>query len=234
MPDSWRIALVDRLLCASHAGIVYCDDGQANSLDAAMKLTNELCKVRIVEGGLRVAAGIIANIRTRPDLGANGRELSRRITRVHRKIGRVAFPWLIQRFIDQNASFMYAPAGDMFETARKTGAIPYDIDRALLAHGLERCCFDCLLSAFDRQLPALDLPARVVRGADLGMPGLIVESTGLLTGSAGLSTLHSNHDSPCWTLRWMSSMLSMHRPACGNRGNGIDPLGLTADPMRVN
>ena len=70
------------------------------------------------------------------------------ITREHVKVDRVACPWLISRFIDPQAQFIYVPTSEVTAFARKTGAIPYDIEGVEFAHEGERCSFDTLLRVF--------------------------------------------------------------------------------------
>lgn len=109
------------------------------------------------------------------------------ITRERPKIDRIACPWLITRFIDSQAEFLYVSAGDVLRVAEKTGAIPYDIPGVELTHVGELCSFDAFLSKYKLGDPALQQLAIIVRGADTSRLGLTPQSAGLYALSLGLS-----------------------------------------------
>jgi hypothetical protein len=88
------------------------------------------------------------------------------ITRERPKIDRIACPWLIARFIDPEAEFLYVPADTVFRVAEERGAIPYDIPGAELSHVGELCSFDAFLQKYDLCDSALLQFAVIVRGAD--------------------------------------------------------------------
>ena len=109
------------------------------------------------------------------------------ITRERPKIDRIACPWLIQRFIDPEAQFLYVPADEVFRVAEETGAIPYDIPGAELSHVDELCSFDTFLQKYRLTDPALQSLAVIVRGADTDRLELAPQAAGLLAISLGLS-----------------------------------------------
>lgn len=109
------------------------------------------------------------------------------VTREHPKIDRIACPWLIGRFIDPEPEFLYVPATDVLTTATRMGAIPYDIPGVELTHVGELCSFDAFLRKYRLEDPALDILARIVRGADTSRLELAPESAGLYAISLGLS-----------------------------------------------
>ena len=109
------------------------------------------------------------------------------ITRERPKIDRIACPWLVARFIDQEPEFLYVPAGDVLRIAQETGAIPYDIPGAELSHVGELCSFDAFLSKYRLDDPALQQVAAIVRGADTSRLDLTPQSAGLYALSLGLS-----------------------------------------------
>ena len=111
------------------------------------------------------------------------------ITRERPKIDRIACPWLIARFIDPQAEFLYAPAGEVLKTATATGAIPYDIPGVKYGHDGEWCSFDAFLKHHGLTDPALHALAEIVRGADTGRLDLAPQCAGLLAQSLGLSAL---------------------------------------------
>lgn len=109
------------------------------------------------------------------------------ITRARPKIDRIACPWLVARFIDRDAEFLYVPAEDVLRIARETGATPYDVPNVEMGHIGDLCSFDAFLKKFELTEPALQRLAAIVRGADTGRPELTPESPGLLAISLGLS-----------------------------------------------
>jgi hypothetical protein len=109
------------------------------------------------------------------------------VTRERPKIDRIACPWLIRRFIDPNAEFIYVPKDQVLSVARQTGATPYDIDGVEFTHEGERCSFDTILRIYEiRDLP-LDHLATIVRGADTSRHDLSPQCGGLFAISLGLS-----------------------------------------------
>lgn len=109
------------------------------------------------------------------------------ITRERPKIDRIACPWLIARFIDNAAEFLYVRASEVRSIAKDTGAIPYDIPDVELSHVGELCSFDAFLSKYHLTDPALQQLAEIVRGADTSRLGLTPQSAGLYALSLGLS-----------------------------------------------
>jgi len=114
------------------------------------------------------------------------------ITRERPKIDRIACPWLIRRFIENEPEFLFVPLEKVFEVATETGAIPYDIPGAELSHVGELCSFDAFLSRYELKDPALQHLAIIVRGADTGRLDLTPQSPGLLAISLGLSHCHQD------------------------------------------
>jgi hypothetical protein len=109
------------------------------------------------------------------------------VTRERPKIDRIACPWLINRFIDNSAEFLYVPAADVLKTAKETGAIPYDIPGIEMGHEGEFCSFDAFLLKYELTEPALQQLALIVRGADTARLDLAPQAAGLLAISLGLS-----------------------------------------------
>ena len=109
------------------------------------------------------------------------------ITREHPKIDRIACPWLIKRFIDTEAQFLFAPPAAVLTRAKEHGATPYDVEGVELSHDGPRCSFDAFLKKFGLTDPALHELAAIVRGADTDKLDLTPQSAGLLAISLGLS-----------------------------------------------
>ena len=109
------------------------------------------------------------------------------VTREHPKIDRIACPWLIRRFIDPQAEFIYVPTKDVLDVAKETGGTPYDIDGVEFTHEGERCSFDTILRIYGIKDAALDHLAEIVRGADTSRHDLAPQCGGLFAISLGLS-----------------------------------------------
>ena len=109
------------------------------------------------------------------------------VTRERPKIDRIACPWLIQRFIDREAEFLYVPAADVLRVAGETGATPYDIPGVEMGHVEELCSFDAFMAKYRLDEPALQKLAAIVRGADTSRLDLTPQSAGLHAISLGLS-----------------------------------------------
>ena len=109
------------------------------------------------------------------------------ITRERPKIDRIACPWLIKRFIDKSAEFLYVPTDSVLRIAREKDAIPYDIPGVELTHVGDHCSFDAFLDKYNLRDPALHHLAVIVRGADTDRVGLAPQAAGLLAITLGLS-----------------------------------------------
>ena len=109
------------------------------------------------------------------------------ITRERPKIDRIACPWLIARFIDKDAEFLYVPAADVLKAAKETGATPYDIPGVEMGHDGDLCSFDTFLRKYRLGDSALQQLATIVRGADTDRLDLAPQAAGLLAISLGLS-----------------------------------------------
>jgi hypothetical protein len=114
------------------------------------------------------------------------------ITRERPKIDRIACPWLITRFIEPEAEFLYVAAANVLDMARETGATPYDIPNVELTHEGQLCSFDAFLKKYGLDDPALQQLALIVRGADTSCLDLTPQSAGLYALSLGLSQNFTN------------------------------------------
>ena len=111
------------------------------------------------------------------------------VTRERPKIDRIACPWLITRFIEPEAEFLYVPADRVLAVAEETGAIPYDVPAVELTHVGELCSFDAFLARYALTDAALQALAAIVRGADTSRLDLTPQSAGLYAISLGLSEI---------------------------------------------
>jgi len=89
------------------------------------------------------------------------------ITRSHVHVDRVACPWLITRFIDSDAEFLFAPASQIENVVNETGAIPYDVPGVELGHVDGRCSFESIIVKYGLKEPGLLRLAKIVHAADV-------------------------------------------------------------------
>ena len=165
--EEWKRALPNADI------VVYCVHGHEVSQNAAKALG-----ARYLEGGIEHWREEGGETIAKP-VGAP----TRWVTRERPKIDRIACPWLIRRFIDADAKFLYVPAAQVKETAQ---AIPFDVPGAEFGHHGERCSFDAFIEQFNLRDAALDRLARIVRAADTHRLDLAPEAAGLLAISTGL------------------------------------------------
>ena len=173
--EEWKRALPNADI------VVYCVHGHEVSQNAAKALG-----ARYLEGGIEHWREEGGETIAKP-VGAP----TRWVTRERPKIDRIACPWLIRRFIDADAKFLYVPAAQVKETAQ---AIPFDVPGAEFGHHGERCSFDAFIEQFNLRDAALDRLARIVRAADTHRLDLAPEAAGLLAISTGLGkTIADDH-----------------------------------------
>jgi hypothetical protein len=129
-----------------------------------------------------MARGVLRNVRR-----DGGEAIMQWITRERPKIDRVACPWLIKRFIDPAAEFLFVPPPSVLQRAAETGAVPFDVEGVELSHEGPLCSFDALLAKYRLTEPALHELATIVRGADTARLDLAPQASGLLAISLGLS-----------------------------------------------
>jgi hypothetical protein len=115
------------------------------------------------------------------------------VTRERAKVDRIACPWLIKKFVDPSAEFLFVPAERVKEVAQKEGAIPFDAPGVELTHyreeGSERVSFDAIIRKYGIQDKALLELAKIVRGADAKIPDAPPESAGLEAAALGFRAL---------------------------------------------
>ena len=111
------------------------------------------------------------------------------VTRERPKVDRIACPWLIKRFVDPAAEFLYVNGDQVAAVAEREGATPYDVAGAELGHHGDECSFDAIIQHYNLgdQEPALTKLALIVRGADTDQHDLTPESRGLLAVAQGFS-----------------------------------------------
>lgn len=163
--------------------VVVCQRGGKLSSGGAALLRNRGIGAELLEGGSVAwrAAGL-------PMLPLAALPASRRwVTRHRPKIDRIACPWLIRRFVDPGAEFLFVPPSDVLAVAEKFDATPFDIEGVAWSHRGDSCTFDTMLSEFALTTEALARLALVVRAADTDRHDLSPQAAGLLAISVGLS-----------------------------------------------
>jgi len=171
------------------AVIAYCTHGGEVSQQTAATLRGAGWDARYLQGGIDewAAQGLPKR---------NKRIASARwVTRARPKIDRIACPWLVRRFVNPAAEFLYVPTALVFDTAQRLGGTAYDIPGAEpFTHDGEQCSFDAFIKAFGIADRPLDRLALIVRGADTGRPLWAPQSAALLAVSVGLSAIHADDD----------------------------------------
>ncbi len=190
--DEWSLALDP-----ARPVVISCQKGLKISQALAAKLrARGWRKVSALSGGFLgwKAAGL--PLLDRAALAALGpREGGVWVTRRRPKIDRAACPWLISRFIDPAAAFLFVDPDQVEAVAARTSGVPYDIPGVTVTHRGEGCSFDTLLDiAGIADWPPLKRLAAIVRGADNARMDLAPEAAGLLAASLGLSHLAGDDD----------------------------------------
>jgi rhodanese-related sulfurtransferase len=183
-------------LDATRPVVLACRAGHEMSQMAAATLRTSGFDARILAGGYDAwtAAGLplvakAALTRFTP------KQPSLWVTRRRPKIDRVACPWLIRRFIDADARFLFVDPPQVPAVARESGGVPFDIEGVEISHEGERCSFDTMLKLFGLESePSLARLALIVRGADTARPDIAPEAAGLHAVSLGLSALAGDDD----------------------------------------
>jgi hypothetical protein len=117
------------------------------------------------------------------------------VTRKNASVDRIACPWLVKRFIDPDAEFLYVPVPEVTAVAESAGAIPYDVGGVELGHVDGRCSFESIIHKFGLKDPALDRLALIVHGADIAADlGVTPEAAGLKAIAFGFAMVHGDDD----------------------------------------
>ncbi|MBX9842067.1 MAG: chromate resistance protein [Xanthobacteraceae bacterium] len=180
LPD--EVSRWSKALPAGRSVIAYCAHGHEVSQGVAASLRSAGVDAAYLEGGFETW-----DDRKLPTRRKRGPEENKWVTREHPKIDRIACPWLISRFVNPDAEFLYVPANEVATVAGRVGGSPYDIKNVEFGHVGDRCSFDAIVGVYDIHDAALDHLATIVRGADTSRPDLTPQCEGLLAISYGLS-----------------------------------------------
>jgi len=164
------------------AVVVYCVHGHEVSQGSASALNELGIAARYLEGGIEGWKQAEGSVDHKPR-GSS----TRWVTRERPKIDRIACPWLIARFVDPDAEFVYVPSKEVLSAAKKRDAVPYDVPDVHFSHDGELCSFDAFCKHYRLADPALQELAVIVRGADTARLDLAPQAPGLAALSLGLS-----------------------------------------------
>ncbi|QRM30093.1 sulfurtransferase/chromate resistance protein [Microvirga sp. VF16] len=178
-----------------HSVVVICQKGLKLSHGVAAWLRHAGLSADTLEGGtLAWAQAGLPMVPTEriPPRDPQGRTIW--VTRSRPKIDRIACPWLIRRFVDPDAVFLFVPTSEVQGVAERFSATPFDIegDDVFWSHRGELCTFDVMVEEFGLSTEPLKHLATIVRGADTARPDLAPEVPGLLAASLGLSRMYAD------------------------------------------
>jgi rhodanese-related sulfurtransferase len=175
------------------SAIVICQQGRKLSEGVAAWLRHRGIAAEALEGGFEAweATGLptVADERI-PTRDEEGRSVW--VTRARPKIDRIACPWLIRRFVDPTAVFLFVAPQEVEAVAARFDAAPFDVENVFWSHRGELCTFDVMVEEFGLKTEPLLRLARIVRAADTARLDLEPEAAGLLAASLGLSRMHSD------------------------------------------
>jgi rhodanese-related sulfurtransferase len=175
------------------SAVVICSHGAALSQGTAAWLRHAGVAADVLEGGFegwaRTALPLLTASKI-PPLDGQGRSVW--VTRARPKVDRIACPWLIRRFIDPRAVFLFVAASEVPDVAERYGAVPFDLDGVFWSHRGDKCTFDLMIDEFGLTTEPLLRLATIVRGADTGRPNLAPQAAGLLAVSLGLSRMYTD------------------------------------------
>jgi rhodanese-related sulfurtransferase len=186
--DTWA-----RDLSGCEHAVVICQRGLKLSQGVAAWLRHTGIDAETLEGGFEAwvaGGGPLIRPDKFPQRNAQGHSVW--VTRARPKVDRIACPWLIRRFIDPKAVFLFVAPPEVMDVADRFGATPFDVDGVFWSHRGELCTFDVMLDEFDLHSSALDRLALIVRGADTACLELAPQAAGLLAASLGLSRMYKD------------------------------------------
>jgi len=180
---------------AGRSAVVICQKGLKLSQGVAAWLRHAGVPADSLEGGALgwAAAGLpMVPVDKLPPRDSRGRTVW--VTRSRPKVDRIACPWLIRRFVDPNAVFLFVLPAEVMGVAERFSATPFDIEGegVFWSHRGERCTFDVMVEEFGLATAPLSRLATIVRGADTARMDLAPEAAGLLAASLGLSRMYAD------------------------------------------
>ena len=194
VPTAQRHSSIAAIECwrryAGQPVVVVCQSGRTDSQATAARLRHEGLDAKTLEGGHEAwceARQPLVRAAKIPPLDNEGRTVW--VTRARPKVVRVACPWLIRRFIDPRAVFLFVPPTEVAGVVEHSKATPFDVDGALWGDRKERTTFDVMIEEFGLGTEPLLRLASIIRGADTGKLDLTPQSAGLLASCLGYSRM---------------------------------------------
>ena len=175
------------------SAVVICQKGKKLAEGTASWLRHEGLQAETLDGGFegwKAAKLPLVPISKLPARDAQGRTIW--VTRSRPKIDRIACPWLIRRFVDPTAVFLFVTPSEAEAVGERFGATPFDIENVFWSHRGELCTFDVMIDEFGLAMPSLLRLGEMVRAADTGRLDLSPEAPGLLAASLGLSRMYDD------------------------------------------
>ena len=174
--------------------VVTCIHGGSRSEGVAAWLRQTGIAAEVLEGGFEGWTNLglpVVDSSVLPGRDARGRTVW--VTRARPKVDRIACPWLIRRFVDPNAVFLFVSPSEVAGVAERFGAAPFDVEGVFWSHRGELCSFDVMVEELGLAgLDALKRLAVIVRGADTAHPEIAPQAAGLLAASLGLSRMYAD------------------------------------------
>ena len=173
--------------------VVICQRGLKLSHGTAAWLRQTGARAEVLDGGFEAwaKAGLaLVPVAKLPPRDASGRTIW--VTRARPKIDRIACPWLIRRFADPQAVFLYVAPSEVAGVAERFGATPFDVEGVFWSHRGELCTFDVMVEELGLATPPLMQLAEIVRAADTARLAISPEAAGLLAASLGLSRMFAD------------------------------------------
>lgn len=171
--------------------VVYCQKGKKISQGSAAILSNHGIQVEALEGGQfawrDAGLPLVPYAKLPPK---NSRNQTVWVTKHRPKIDRIACPWLIRRFVDPNALFLFVSPSEVLDVAEKFDATAFDVEDVFWSHRGDHCTFDTMIEEFELTTKPLKLLSKIIRGADTNRLDITDQSAGLLAASLGLSRMY--------------------------------------------
>ena len=198
IPGARRLVAEDVAIWADtirgNSAVVVCVKGEEKSAGVAAWLRHEGIDAESLDGGFASwtnARHPVVNETHIPPRNAEGRTVW--VTRARPKVDRIASPWLIRRFVDPDAIFLFVAPSEVAGVAKRFGATPFDVEGVFWSHRGEHCTFDVMVEEFGlASIEPLKRLAVIVRGADTARPEIAPQAAGLLALSLGLSRMYSD------------------------------------------
>ena len=179
---------------AAEKVVVTCVHGGSISAGVAAWLRHQGVDAEVLDGGFEGWAGLglpVLNQGVLPPRDSEGRTVW--VTRARPKVDRIACPWLIRRFVDPSAVFLFVNPSDVAGVAERFHAAAFDVEGVFWSHRGELCTFDTMVQELGLQgFEALQQLAVIVRGADTAHPEVAPQAAGLLAASLGLSRMYAD------------------------------------------